>query len=210
MAPVQFPGDNGEENIDQGGDVREVPSNVSKPTKRQRWATTRAPGAGGIKKRVSIIDRFHHKRSDVRDEKRKSTNTSASTTIGSTDGNDSPEGGPNRRVYFSIPIPESERDEEGHLNITYPRNKIRTAKYTALTFVPYNVWLQFHNIANIYFLFVIILNVRTDRYQLPSRDPEFALTNDILVLPDLRCQQPRSERRSPNRYYCCDCNQGCH
>ncbi|KAJ5860114.1 uncharacterized protein N7529_007424 [Penicillium soppii] len=156
MASVQFPEDNGEDN-DQSGDVREVPSNVSKPTKRQRWATTRAPGAGGIKKRVSIIDRFH-KRSDTRDEKRKSNNTSVSTNNGSTNGDENPEGGPNRRVYFSIPIPESERDEEGHLKITYPRNKIRTAKYTALTFVPYNIWLQFHNIANIYFLFVIILN----------------------------------------------------
>ncbi|CAG8918407.1 unnamed protein product [Penicillium salamii] len=156
MAHPPLPGANGEDNPDQGGEVREVPSNVSKPTKRQRWATTRAPGAGGIKKRVSIIDRLH-KKSELRDEKRKSTNTSASTNE-STAGTEAPESGPNRRVYFSIPIPESERDEEGHLNITYPRNKIRTAKYTALTFVPYNVWLQFHNIANIYFLFVIILN----------------------------------------------------
>jgi phospholipid-translocating ATPase len=157
MASVRFPGDNGEDNNEQGGDIGEVSSNVSKPTKRQRWATTRAPGPGGIKKRVSIIDRFH-KRSDVRDEKRKSNNTS--TTANS--GPETPQGGPNRRIYFSIPIPESERDEDGHLRITYPRNKIRTAKYTPLTFVPYNIWLQFHNIANIYFLFVIILNVRSD------------------------------------------------
>jgi phospholipid-translocating ATPase len=160
MASVHFPGengDNGENNNEQGGDIREVSSNVSKPTKRQRWATTRAPGHGGIKKRVSIIDRFHKR--DMREEKRKSTNTSASTNAGSNDGDENSASGPNRRVYFSIPIPESERDEDGHLNITYPRNKIRTAKYTALTFVPYNIWLQFHNIANIYFLFVIILNV---------------------------------------------------
>jgi phospholipid-translocating ATPase len=156
---VRFPGDNGEDNNEQIGDIREVNSNVSKPTKRQRWATTRAPGAGGIKKRVSIIDRFH-KRSDLRDEKRKSNNTSASTN----DGQDASQAGPNRRIYFSIPIPESERDEDGHLRITYPRNKIRTSKYTALTFVPYNIWLQFHNIANIYFLFVIILNVRSDKF----------------------------------------------
>ncbi|KAJ5542690.1 hypothetical protein N7461_008693 [Penicillium sp. DV-2018c] len=150
---VHFPGDNGEDNNEQRGDIREVSSNVSKPTKRQRWATTRAPGAGGIKKRVSIIDRFH-KRSDLRDEKRKSNNTSASTN----DGQDASQTEPNRRIYFSIPVPESERDEDGQLRTAYPRNKIRTAKYTPLTFVPYNIWLQFHNIANIYFLFVIILN----------------------------------------------------
>lgn len=160
MASARFPGDNGEDegdNNEQGADIGEVNSHVSKPTKRQRWATTRAPGHGGVKKRVSIIDRFH-KRSDLKDEKRKSNNTS-------TSGNSEsqiPQEGPNRRIYFSIPIPESERDEDGHLRITYPRNKIRTAKYTPLTFVPYNIWLQFHNIANIYFLFVIILNVRSD------------------------------------------------
>ncbi|OQD64221.1 hypothetical protein PENPOL_c008G00605 [Penicillium polonicum] len=153
MASVRFPRNNGEDNNEQGGEIGEVSSNVSKPTKRQRWATTRAPGPGGIKKRVSIIDRFH-KRSDMRDEKRKSTNTS----ISANSGPETPQEGQNRRIYFSIPIPESERDEDGHLRITYPRNKIRTAKYTALTFVPYNIWLQFHNIANIYFLFVIILN----------------------------------------------------
>ncbi|CAG7956935.1 unnamed protein product [Penicillium nalgiovense] len=90
----------------------------------------------------------------MRDEKRKSNNTSTSTNSGP----ETPQEGLNRRIYFSIPIPESERDEDGHLHITYPRNKIRTAKYTPLTFVPYNIWLQFHNIANIYFLFVIILN----------------------------------------------------
>lgn len=157
MASVRFPRNNGEDNNEQGGEIGEVSSNVSKPTKRQRWATTRAPGPGGIKKRVSIIDRFH-KRSDMRDEKRKSTNTS----ISANSGPETPQEGQNRRIYFSIPIPESERDEDGHLRITYPRNKIRTAKYTALTFVPYNIWLQFHNIANIYFLFVIILNVRSD------------------------------------------------
>lgn len=43
---------------------------------------------------------------------------------------------------------------------SYPRNKIRTAKYTPLTFIPKNIWFQFHNIANIYFLFIIILGVR--------------------------------------------------
>lgn len=176
MAPTNVNGDDREEINDQGGDVQEV----SKPTKRQRWATTRAPRGEGIKKRVSIIDRFHNKRVGIRDEKRKSNNTSASTTAGSTDGNENPEAGPNRRVYFSIPIPESERDEEGHLKITYPRNKIRTAKYTALTFVPYNIWLQFHNIANIYFLFVIILNVCRDKPRPPWINPNYPISHILM------------------------------
>lgn len=156
MASVRFPEDN---NSEAGNEFQDTPSNISKPTKRQRWATTRVAGSGGIRKRVSIIDRFH-KRSEMRDEKRKSNTGSPPSDNASTNAEASSESGSNRTIYFNIPIPESERDEEGHLKFTYPRNKIRTAKYTALTFVPKNVWLQFHNIANIYFLFVIILNVR--------------------------------------------------
>lgn len=156
MASVHFPED-GSSN-EAGNYIQETPSNISKPTKRQRWATTRVAGSGGVRKRVSIIDRFH-KRSEMRDEKRKSNTGSSPSENASTNGAESSDSGTNRTIYFNIPIPESERDEEGHLKVTYPRNKIRTAKYTPLTFVPKNVWLQFHNIANIYFLFVIILNV---------------------------------------------------
>lgn len=156
MASVHFPGDNN--NNEAAGDIQEVPSNISKPTKRQRWATTRVAGSGGVRKRVSIIDRFH-KRSELRDEKRKSNATSSAGDNASTAGENNPEAKENRTIYFNIPIPESERDEEGQLMVAYPRNKIRTAKYTPITFVPKNIWLQFHNIANIYFLFVIILNV---------------------------------------------------
>ncbi|KAJ5945937.1 hypothetical protein N7454_002776 [Penicillium verhagenii] len=153
MASVRFPG---EDYAEGTSEVGEVNSNISKPTKRQRWATTRQTGSGGVRKRVSIIDRFH-KRHETRDEKRKSTNSSVQNDNVSTNGAAHP-GGENRTIYFNIPVPEHERDEEGQLNFAYPRNKIRTAKYTALTFVPKNIFLQFHNIANIYFLFVIILN----------------------------------------------------
>jgi phospholipid-translocating ATPase len=71
------------------------------------------------------------------------------------------EGDAGRRVYFNVPLPQTERDEEGHPLAQYARNKIRTAKYTPLSFIPKNLWFQFHNIANVYFLFIIILGVRT-------------------------------------------------
>ena len=38
-----------------------------------------------------------------------------------------------------------------------PRS-IRTTKYTLLTFLPRNLFEQFHRVANIYFLFIVILN----------------------------------------------------
>lgn len=65
-----------------------------------------------------------------------------------------------RRIFFNIPLPDDAKDENGHPLADFGRNKIRTAKYTPLSFIPKNLWFQFHNIANIYFLFVIILSVR--------------------------------------------------
>ena len=64
-----------------------------------------------------------------------------------------------RRIFFNIPIPEDAKNEDGGLKEQFVRNKIRTAKYTPLSFVPKNLWFQFHNVANIYFFFIIILSV---------------------------------------------------
>ncbi|EED19378.1 phospholipid-translocating P-type ATPase domain-containing protein [Talaromyces stipitatus ATCC 10500] len=154
MSRIQF---------DDGGDgndnsLRPITSEISKPTNRQRWATRRLQNSSGLKKRVSIVDRFH-KRNTSAEEKRNSAGSSTG------DGND---GAPNegaaaggaqatRRIYFNMDIPQEERDEEGNLKAQYPRNKIRTSKYTPLSFIPKNLWLQFQNIANLYFLFIIIL-----------------------------------------------------
>eukprot|EP00054_Salpingoeca_dolichothecata_P027919 m.208040 g.208040 ORF g.208040 m.208040 type:complete len:1154 (-) comp26079_c0_seq4:30-3491(-) len=38
------------------------------------------------------------------------------------------------------------------------KNKIRTTKYTILTLLPKNLFEQFHRFANVYFLFIVILN----------------------------------------------------
>lgn len=66
-----------------------------------------------------------------------------------------------RTVVFNRPLPTESIDPESGLPlIKYPRNKVRSAKYTALTFIPKNIGGQFtHDIANIYFLFLIILGV---------------------------------------------------
>ena len=64
-----------------------------------------------------------------------------------------------RTIFFNLPLPEHAKDSDGQPLAHYERNKIRTARYTALSFVPKNLWYQFHNIANVYFLFLIILGV---------------------------------------------------
>lgn len=148
--------DLGTDSVEPDNEARETNSNVSKPTKRQRWATQRVAGSGGARKRVSIIDRLH-KRPNVEEEKQQPAAVDPPPPLPQSPVNSTAPS--NRTIYFNIPIPENERDEDGRPKMEYPRNKIRTAKYTPLSFVPKNLWFQFQNIANIYFLFIIILGV---------------------------------------------------
>ncbi|GME67957.1 unnamed protein product [Ambrosiozyma monospora] len=63
-----------------------------------------------------------------------------------------------RHIVFNQPLPQDMIDPKTGLPKTqYPRNKIRSTKYTPLSFIPKNLIFQFSNIANIYFLIVIIL-----------------------------------------------------
>jgi phospholipid-translocating ATPase len=140
MAKIQFEGEN----------------NVSKPVKRIRWATQRLPGKGGTRKRLSILNR--QKPTAQVDESHKAKFSPHSE--------DSPVEDPNsaiksesRTIYVNVPLPDEAKDEQGHIKQRYARNKIRTSKYTPLSFIPKNLWFQFHNIANIYFFFIIILSV---------------------------------------------------
>jgi phospholipid-translocating ATPase len=62
-----------------------------------------------------------------------------------------------RTVYFNMPLPQELLNESNEPIMDYPRNKIRTTKYTPLSFLPKNILFQFKNIANVYFLIMIIL-----------------------------------------------------
>ena len=53
-------------------------------------------------------------------------------------------------------IPRIHPNQE--LDTTHKNNQIKTTKYTILTFLPKNLFEQFHRFANVYFLFIIILN----------------------------------------------------
>lgn len=134
-------------------------SERTQPAKRIRWATQRVKGPKASQKRKSIFNRALSKRGA--DEKRQSAGsdlTDPKTDNETEEGGEDPEAA-TRRIYFNTPLPASERDEEGKPLHHYARNKIRTAKYTPLSFVPKNLWWQFHNIANIYFFIIIILDV---------------------------------------------------
>ncbi|KAJ1870683.1 phospholipid transporting ATPase [Coemansia sp. RSA 990] len=70
------------------------------------------------------------------------------------DGDETP--GQERSVYVNTPLPASAFDSRGRPP-QYAPNQIRTAKYTVLSFVPKNLLEQFRRAANIYFLFLLIL-----------------------------------------------------
>lgn len=125
---------------------------------RIRWATQRVPGQeAASKKRNSIMRAFAKRRGGAE----KDTDTQAGESEQSDDSeatevNDAPQ---YRRIFINQSLPADAIDGDGSPNQSFSRNKIRTAKYTPLIFVPKNLWLQFHNVANVYFLFVTILAV---------------------------------------------------
>lgn len=108
-----------------------------------------------------MLNRFH-KKSGSFEKKRESDGSNIDGAQDATDASEDGDGPEDtrRRIFFNIPLPDDAKDEEGHHLANFGRNKIRTAKYTPLSFIPKNLWFQFHNVANVYFLFVIILGVR--------------------------------------------------
>ncbi|KAM6313432.1 phospholipid-transporting ATPase VD [Aegotheles albertisi] len=75
---------------------------------------------------------------------------------------------PNNKCYQSsatigkhrivIPCLGHFKEEYEKVSKLYMNNKIRTTKYTLLNFLPRNLFEQFHRVANLYFLFLVVLN----------------------------------------------------
>ncbi|CAK9435324.1 uncharacterized protein LODBEIA_P57110 [Lodderomyces beijingensis] len=156
-------------------------------TRRHRWGTFRdkngrpdsaKTGVGRSRTLNKILhphrnDKGHHHRSlkgRIKSIRKPNTHSIDFPELHHRDSDsdsnkDAPEGDSKNRksekrtVVFNRELPEQFTDmETGKPNTNYPRNKIRTTKYTPLTFLPKNIFNQFfHNIANIYFLALIIL-----------------------------------------------------
>jgi phospholipid-translocating ATPase len=166
-----------------------------KSTGRLRWASQRHPkGRPRKSTALSVLRRLSRVGDSGRPHSGESDLEGMGHTYGSTlSPNDSPQsptapssteasaikkiGEPqeelkaeHRRIYFNMRLPPEETRDDGTPLHTYPRNKIRTAKYTPLTFIPKNLWLQFHNVANIYFFFIVILQVRNSLYVMADID----------------------------------------
>lgn len=79
------------------------------------------------------------------EKKRKSTFPTASTE--------------RRTIYVNMDISPEDLDDYGQPITSYISNQINTAKYTWYTFLPKNLFEQFRGIANLYFLFLVILQM---------------------------------------------------
>ncbi|KAG6839959.1 hypothetical protein C0991_010024 [Blastosporella zonata] len=67
--------------------------------------------------------------------------------------------GVRRNIYVNSPLSAMEVDQKGEPVVRYQRNKVRTTKYTPLTFVPKNLYEQFRRIANLFFLSLVVLQL---------------------------------------------------
>ncbi|KAI0777467.1 phospholipid-translocating P-type ATPase [Trametes elegans] len=67
--------------------------------------------------------------------------------------------GARRNIYVNYTLPLDEVDSHGEPIARYVRNKVRTSKYTIITFIPKNLYEQFRRVANLYFLALVIVQI---------------------------------------------------
>jgi phospholipid-translocating ATPase len=63
------------------------------------------------------------------------------------------------RVFVNIPLPEAFKKDDDSAFYSFPNNSISTAKYTALNFLPKNIFEQFRRVANFFFLGIVIIQL---------------------------------------------------
>ncbi|XP_051929664.1 phospholipid-transporting ATPase VA isoform X2 [Hippocampus zosterae] len=80
-----------------------------------------------------------------------------------------------RSVYANILCEE----DDNNPNRQYADNKIKTTKYTVLSFLPKNLFEQFHRFANVYFVFIALLNFVP---VVNAFQPELALAPVVFIL----------------------------
>lgn len=180
-------------------------------TQRARWATRRMTVRSGGSKRIALLNRMQQGKAGP-DEKGDGRSPGHDPNGGQANaaGDDDDENhGDSRMLFFNLPLTPDLLDDDGAPVHTYARNKIRTAKYTPLSFVPKNLWFQFHNIANIFFLFLVIIVV-SSRPALPPEPlirPRWMAAADDPDMPDLLSLPPCSispylEERTRSSTWC--------
>uniref|UniRef100_A0A3Q0RGP0 Phospholipid-transporting ATPase n=1 Tax=Amphilophus citrinellus TaxID=61819 RepID=A0A3Q0RGP0_AMPCI len=83
------------------------------------------------------------------------------------------------RKKWTVAASCTEDEELKQLLKLYKSNKIRTTKYSLLSFLPKNIFEQLHRFANVYFIFLAVLNFVP---VVEAFQPDIALVPVILVL----------------------------
>ncbi|KAH7907450.1 hypothetical protein BJ138DRAFT_1160138 [Hygrophoropsis aurantiaca] len=126
--------------------VRTAASTIAESIRAEQRAERRR----SVRKKRS---RFFRRNADKKRPKTADSAVSTSTSIGPQIT------GPRRNVYVNHTLSAMEVDHYGEPLARYARNKVKTSRYTLLTFLPKNLWEQFHRIANIYFLALVIFQI---------------------------------------------------
>lgn len=175
-------------------------------TKRSRWATRRLTVKSSTIKRLSLTGRLNRK-SLTSEKKRQSGGSETLQSYPENQENgDQQQGDANgeeeevdlehgpRQLYFNLPLPPGLLDEDGNPLHEFTRNKIRTAKYTPLSFIPKNLWFQFQNVANIFFLFLVILVVSRPLPSCVALDdktrPLMSTSSSLYLVAPIRASTP--------------------
>ncbi|GAB0178868.1 phospholipid-transporting ATPase VA [Grus japonensis] len=82
-----------------------------------------------------------------------------------------------RLVRSNLLLPEAEVEKSKRTVLA--SNRLKTTKYTVLSFLPKNLFEQFHRLANVYFVFIALLNFvpAVNAFQ-----PELALAPVLFIL----------------------------
>lgn len=94
----------------------------------------------------------------------------------------------------TVPPKTPKRD---HPNGRRVGNKIRTTKYTLLSFIPKNLLEQFHRVANLYFIFIVLLNWFIDAFGKEIAMIPVLFVLGVTAIKDLF--EDRRRRASDNR-----------
>ena len=82
------------------------------------------------------------------------------------------------RIVHANILYDNAKGEENP-NRHFSDNKIKTTKYTLLSFLPKNLFEQFHRFANVYFVFIALLNFVP---VVNAFQPELALAPVVFIL----------------------------
>ncbi|KLO12310.1 phospholipid-translocating P-type ATPase [Schizopora paradoxa] len=148
---------------DNPDDTDDERDNVIDPELRLRTVRT---AASTIAESYRNEERVHRKRSRLKrlfsssrsKEKRKEKSDDEVSSQGDLQTQPAPViKGQRRNVYVNVPLPPPERDAHGEPIARYVRNKVRTSKYTIITFIPRNLYEQFRRVANLFFLALVVI-----------------------------------------------------